>query len=385
MINFKEFKKTMASVLAMAMVFSPVASSTAFAADYTTDAATAKVASSGTTEGYVKEEAFCVTLPTTSDDTLKFKLDPQGLLSISGDGYEKYADVNAGDIVFTNKVSSDEVSVSSNLNTSNVFYATNKSSYDVTFSVDVSMTSKNGVKFVSNSAAVSANEDLNLYVTAVPEKNYISYNKVSASNFTAISSTPATADAFVISSNGTTHFAYKVSGNQDNYEISRNGTGDSATYTYVQKTSASDWNSVGFTITGSCNPNADWTAFNTAKTSLDLQFTWTITKSSGAETPITGKTADGLVHDATAYWDGNTLWVAVDNNNNDGGITSTALTSVKVSDKDGTLVAMSTYTFDSNWLALDWDKMMSEGKCTEDADAWTVEIIVSGTTYTFTV
>lgn len=279
MTKFKEFKKTVATVLAAAMVFSPITSSVAFAADTTVDPAKGSVSSSGTTEGYVVQEAFSVVLPTVASSTLKFTLDPQGLLKVSGND-TKYATVSAGDVVFVNKKSANGVPYG-DFSKSNVIYATNKSSYDVTFGVDVTMTngtSTNQVTFVSSADLVTSGNDLNIYMAAVPEKNYISYADVSGNSFVAVASTPSSV-SFALDETGAASLAYKIPGVSSNYTISKNN----ASYNYVQKANATGWQSVGFTLTGKCNPNADWKAFNDANTQLTLNLAWTLSKASGSE------------------------------------------------------------------------------------------------------
>lgn len=280
MTKFKEFKKTVATILAAAMVFSPITSSIAFAADPLTDPAKGSVSSSGGTEGYVVEEAFSVVLPTITSANLAFKLDPQGLLTVSGND-TKYTSSNvaAGDVVFTGKVS---VNGSyGKFNSSNVIYATNKSSYDVTFSVDVTMTngtSTNQVTFVSSADLVTSGNDLNVYMAAVPETNAIAYDDVSGNGFAAVASTPSSV-SFALNTAGAAKLAYKISGLSSNYTISKNGT----SYNYVQKDDATGWQSVGFTLTGKCNPNANWKDFNDANAQLTLNLAWTLTKASGSE------------------------------------------------------------------------------------------------------
>lgn len=310
MTKFKEFKKTVATVLAAAMVFSPITSSVAFA-DTTTDPANSSVSSSGSTEGYVVQEAFSVVLPTVTSDELAFKLDPQGLLTVSGND-AKYAAVSAGDVVFTKKVSVN--SSYGKFNESNVIYAINKSSYDVTFGVDVTMTngtSTNQVTFVSSADLVTSGNDLNLYMAAVPETSYVPYASVSGSNFVAVASTPSSV-SFALDETGAASLAYKIPGVSSNYTISKNGT----SYNYVQKANATGWNAVGFTLTGKCNPNADWKAFNDEQTQLTLNLAWTLTKASGSEEDYvsSGNPAGLIKKPITAYgiWENGQTYITAD-------------------------------------------------------------------------
>lgn len=304
MTKFKELKKTVAGIMAMAMVFIPVmsgvVSTTALAANQTDPLSGNVIASENGTEGYVSTNAFNVTLPTISANNVAFKLDPQGLLSVSGND-AVYENVEAGNIVFTGKVSGNELtSLSSNYDTSNVFYATNKSSYDITFSIDASLSntaaSENAVTFVSNNAAVSANTDRNIYFAVVPETNYISYNRVSENGFQALSVNAATgyAQALTQKADGSAaaSLAFRVSGNENNYGFTKDASGN---YAYeITNVSANDWKTVGFSLTGACNPNADWYQFDQDNENLELTIAWTLTKAADTEAYGAG-CPDGMI------------------------------------------------------------------------------------------
>lgn len=81
---------------------------------------------------------------------------------------------------------------------------------------------------------------------------------------------------------------------------------------------------------------------------------------------------------------GDTFWVnTVGDMEATGTITDSAkLTSVKVSDKDGTLTNVN-YTLSQNWISIKWNDMKTAG-CTGTATQWTVEFVYDGTTYTYT-
>lgn len=379
MTKFKEFKKTVATILAAAMVFSPITSSIAFAADVTTAPANGSVSSSGGTEGYVDQEAFCVVLPTVTSNTLEFKLDPQGLLTVSGND-SKFADVSAGDIVFMNKIS---VNGSyGNFNESNVIYAINKSSYDVTFGVDVTMTngtSTNQVTFVSSADLVTSGNDLNVYMAAVPETNAIAYDDVSANGFAAVASTPSSV-SFALNTTGAAKLAYKISGLSSNYTISKNGT----SYNYVQKDDATGWQSVGFTLTGKCNPNANWKEFNDANAQLTLNLAWTLTKASGSEEDyVSANNPAGLIKsvatEGICLLVDSTFWVGPNKDDN----TETFDADVVITDVKVNGSACDNGMKD-NYVTISWAQIVAAGQGGANVNSWTVTFNADGQPYTAT-
>ena len=243
-----KFKKIAAIFMVATMTASPL---TAFAADSATG--------SGTIEGYVVEAAFSVVLPTTTGSSLAFVLDPQALLAVSND--TDYSGEAAGSIIFTSTKST----------SSPVIYATNKSSYPVLLDVDVTMTNDatNPVTFVTDKTKVDEAKDtaLNVYFAAIPEQLY-----TDVSDYTT--SVPSTKVALPIDPTTLgSKLAYSVDGSKDNYEI----TYVDPDYLYTP-IAAPTWDSVGFTLTGSCNKDANWDAYNTANGALSCEVAWTMTK-----------------------------------------------------------------------------------------------------------
>lgn len=241
---------------------------TAFAADVTDPAnATGTASGAGSIEGYVKEEAFSVVLPTVAANALDFKLDPQALLAISDN--TNYGSETAGSVVFTatKKASSD------------VVFATNHSSYPVLLSVDVKMTNDvtNPVKIITDKSKINDDTNLNVYFAAVPEQK-----PAAVSTYTT--STPSTKVALPV--DGTSlesKFAYSIAGTTDNYKIKYDDSTKIYSYAAID---APKWDSVGFTLTGLCNKNADWSTFNTGKGALKCDLTWDI-KKADTTTPYT--------------------------------------------------------------------------------------------------
>lgn len=269
-----KLKKVLAAFMAVSMAFMPM---TALAADPTVDPsvttapATGDVTGEGEFEGFVKEEAFCVVLPTVTAEQLKFILDPQGLLKHK-DG-SKYASLNPGSIVFPETEST----------SSDVIYATNKSSYNVR--LDVSLNMKNTttvpVTFLSDKSKVNQDDNLNVYFAAIPEKVKI------ADKSATITSDPS-AIAFPIDNALSTSFAYDIDGKPANYETTYKTDEDKYEYNIRSGINEdTDWDTVGFTLTGTCNPNADWTEYNEKANAasdaenLSCTLAWTMTKTEG--------------------------------------------------------------------------------------------------------
>jgi len=243
-----KFRKIAAVLMVATMTASPL---TAFAADSATG--------SGTIEGYVVEAAFSVVLPTTTGASLAFVLDPQALLAVSND--TDYGSEAAGSIIFTSTKST----------SSPVIYATNKSSYPVVLAVDVKLTNDttNPVTFVTDKTKVNEAKSsaLNVFFAAVPE---VKYTTVS----TYTTSVPSTKVALPVDPTTLgSKLAFSVDGSKTNYEI----TYVDPDYLYTPVTSPT-WDSVGFTLTGSCNKDANWDAYNTANGALSCEVAWTMTK-----------------------------------------------------------------------------------------------------------
>jgi len=264
-------KKIAALFMVAAMTASPL---TAFAAD-------GNATGTGTIEGYVVESAFSVVLPTTTGSSLAFVLDPQALLGVSNN--TDYGSEAAGSIVFTSTKST----------SSPVIYATNKSSYPVLLAVDVTMTNDthNPVTFVTDKTKVDEAKDsaLNVYFAAVPEKKYTTvstYTTSAPSTKVALPVDPTTLGSKI---------ALSVDGSQSNYEI----TYATPDYKYTPIASPT-WDSVGFTLTGSCNKDANWDAYNTANGSLSCDVAWTMSKPD-ANSTITPYQIDGADAGTEAY------------------------------------------------------------------------------------
>jgi len=264
-------KKLVALFLAASLALSPASLALAD---------TGSATGSGSTEGYVVEEAFDVTLPTVSATDLNFKLDPQGLLKISDP--DNYGSEVPGSIIFpTTKTTS-----------SPVMFAENDSSFPVLLGVEVTLTNDatNPVTIVDDSSTVATGTGNNVYFAVVPEQKYTDvsdYDTSKPSEDVALALDPTTAKQSLY---------FKVDGTKDNYKIvDANDDPADPDYQYVP-IDAPDWDSVGFTITGLCNENADWAAFDTANGALSLNLVWNMdVVPEGSTVTSAGNDAYGLV------------------------------------------------------------------------------------------
>ena len=93
----KTFKKLMVFSITGAMMLAPMS---AMAADTeaTTSPAEGNQDGAGELEGYVDKNVFAVVLPTADENTFKFTLDPQGLISASKDSSSSKADFTSADV-----------------------------------------------------------------------------------------------------------------------------------------------------------------------------------------------------------------------------------------------------------------------------------------------
>lgn len=283
-------KKVLAGALALSMFLTPCVSMASPATPTpepiaTVGPSTGELEGEGSLEGYVVQEAFRVVLPTTSSkDDLKFKLDPQGLLAKTDDTYGGAEKSTEGWVVFNGI---------KDKNVSKPVFTTNKSSYPVKIDVEVTVENMEAegaaVKFVDTEAKVAGtaedgtDKDLNMYVAVIPykDKYVVKNNKVD--------STPAATTKIATDTSGTAKMSLVLDGYEENYKIQKvydnpddptspvdpdNPDDTTYTYKYALKTAAGDdgvttpdspprddtqWDAVGFTLTGNVNPNADWT------------------------------------------------------------------------------------------------------------------------------
>lgn len=303
-------KKILAGALALSMFITPCISMAADPTEATEAPADGSVAGDGELEGFVKQEAFRVILPTTIKTDVDFNLDPQGLLHKTDD--TNYTKDTTGWILFGEEKLK---------NQSKSIFTTNKSSYPVQVDVKLNVTNMNTedarVSFVDTAANVTGSEEdgtdksLNMYIAAAPKKD-----KEKADGSGDVSTVRIPVALAEKNADGTTdnntgrgeaNFSFVLNGYADNYKISKNSVSNE--YEYVLR-EASDspalddtqWDTAGFVLEGNVNQNADWTTFLEKQTDitnaekLKIEVSYKIDKYSGEYADATlDSEAHGLV------------------------------------------------------------------------------------------
>ncbi len=155
-------------------------------------------------------------------------------------------------------------------NTSDVATAVNKGNTDVILTVNVSVSNvkSNPVKFVK-AAAVSTGTDRNIAVQIVPA----AAGKVTGAAAPTAGAATA-AQAVDISESGKATMTFKVAAKDANFTIKQEADATVASghkYVWDEKNPAtSEWSTVGFALSAVCNGNegVDWSAYNTASQKL---------------------------------------------------------------------------------------------------------------------
>ncbi|MBR4026827.1 MAG: hypothetical protein IKJ01_04635 [Lachnospiraceae bacterium] len=271
----KRFKKTMAGIMAAAMMMS---SATVYVAgdalsigeqEVTTGTQTGgSVNGSGTTVTPVDKEVFRVVLPTiVSGNPFDFILDPSGVIeATSGTAY----DVNFatyGSVYFKN-ITGDTYEYNTK---SEELTVTNKSSVDVdiTLNAIVKTTSGSGLTFVSSSA-FGQSTDTSMYLALNGYGNDTANTATSAAVTASGSEYVAKITAEIASCNAYYHEQYNAT---------------TQAYEYVIKDEFVDatYSNYNFYLDGVCNTAANWA---TIKDAPQVTLAWTVKGQMAEKTPI---------------------------------------------------------------------------------------------------
>lgn len=262
-------KKLVACTLVTAMAVSPMS---VFAADETSEEkANNSITGAGDMEGWVDEDQFLVTLPTTTAENLAFKLDPQGLLG-------KLTPDDDGDDTLGTIIFGENAKVT----------LTNKSSYDVGFDVTLSLISTDkDLKVVNKTDQVEVGEDRNIYLAAQP----IESDAVVEGKDIPLEADADTTDTVA----GIKKFAYAL---KDSYALYKVTGTHEAGYKFALDTEkdTSTCDTVTFGLTGLVNSSADWSNFaaETDADTLSLEVSYTVKKLGVEYDDITGKKAEDV-------------------------------------------------------------------------------------------
>lgn len=323
----KVMKKALAGMLATTMVLG-----TSMVVLAQTGAATGSGSGTGTGsfEGHVDKEVVAVTLPTDSNTTtFAYKMDPEGLIAAtnnakySTDTFEPGANVyfksTAG--TYTWAKDSDKLKV------------INRGTVDI----DVTITAKTAA---NNDVAMST--DKTFQDTDKAAKLYLGL-QVANQPEVAIDTTDTAGKVTV-----------GLKGNGDNYEIT---SVDGGGYGYTAKTGVPDtaWNSFEFGLTGTCNPNGDYSAENLNGSNVTVTWSYAVRDSENSSAPLldANAVADAAPSIATTNYTATSgSPVAVTLNWGAGDKVATNVSNIRVLNNNTTM-SSARYSISGNTLTLD--------------------------------
>ncbi len=206
-------------------------------------------------EGHVNKTVFHMVVPTddTVQETLKFVMDPEGLLEAT-----KEANINnlggveittADSTLFFKNVDGNNIPTGLS-NTSSPLTITNKSSVDVMVKVSASLSNIDGIKLATNNTFVESDTDPSLYLAIV--------NNDDTDNPSAVSSqTPGYIETLLTNA-------------EEQYEVTFDG--NDYKYDLVANPDETKFTKLSFSLMGATNPNADWS--DLTNTSPKITIVW---------------------------------------------------------------------------------------------------------------
>lgn len=203
-------------------------------------------------EGVLPSDVVDVVLPTITDGTYDFVLDPANLLS----QYDPNKDTKyptASSLYFAN-------ASGTNSDTSDIATCVNKSSTQIVLSVEVNVTNvkANPVNFTSKDD-VEADTEKNVFLGLVPTTK-----GTVVGDGTPTEGTATTDQTVAVGATGTARAFFLMDGSTDNFDVTQTDDATVASghkYDYTAKADAS-WSTAGFALTGACNTTAEWNDYN---------------------------------------------------------------------------------------------------------------------------
>lgn len=255
-------KKLMVFSMTGAIALSPMS---AMAAETvaTTSPAEGNQDGAGTLEGYVDKNVFAVVLPTTDENTFKFTLDPQGLISASKDSSSSKTDFDSATVEegATLLFKHTDGSYGSK---SNVLTAKNKGTAPVDVKVEADATN------VDPSVALSSSDTFSDKNPAI----YLALTSGDTTNAVDTDSKKATFDASLLGVSA------------DNYEVKYNNGTSKYEYTLKDSVADSEFPTVDFNLTGAANADADWSSVQGVG---KVTVKWTLTKATDVAPSVVSK------------------------------------------------------------------------------------------------
>ncbi len=248
-------KKFLAVGLAVTMTMG--SSVVAFADDTTITSPTDGSASgTGSVEAVVDKDIFKVVLPTISDTSLNFILDPQGVIAATSNAKYTGANFEAGKTLFFQQSTNDYK------DTSAEFTITSKSAVDVDVTLSAKVTGNDSVKLSSDSN-FAGDTDASMYLGVIVD----------------------TDEAVAITDDGAT-VTKKLENAVSEYEVKYSG----GNYVFDLKDAPDEsaFKTFKFKLTGASNANGDWTGLDAVAPKVEL--TWNVTKHVDQAAPSVAKT-----------------------------------------------------------------------------------------------
>lgn len=207
---------------------------------------------SGRVEGVVNTDVYQVVLPTVSDHTFDFIIDPQELISqTDGAGYGGKTFEEGATLFFrrTDKVAKEDYS-----SISNPITITNRGSapIDVSLNVRLSSSSLGGIR-MTDDKEFKGDTSASLYIAVVDGENIMPVGTKGVSIYTTLGAAP-----------------------KDAFEYGYNKEKGRYTYTLKKNVDSSVFSTRSFRITGAANRNGDWSRFTEA--SPEMRISWKITE-----------------------------------------------------------------------------------------------------------
>lgn len=255
-----KIKKVIALTMAATMALAPM---TALAEDTPVtdpEKASGSITGSGEME-YVNKKVFSVTLPTTTDDSVNFTVDPQGILAVKD--AVAYT-LGPGALYFANYASDGSVTYSNETDPSVIV---NRSSYDVDVSFGVDVTLPDGITLAEKA------DDL---TDATTPTIYLAMQEAGDDAATALASGTNAADTKLLAgvAEDTTNSA---KADATGYIVLYDPNTDTFSYEYGDKVAEADLKKASYTLTGSCDKTADWSTVSAAKdNTIGLKITWSV-------------------------------------------------------------------------------------------------------------
>lgn len=275
-----KIKKMLAVVLAMVMVLGMSITSYAATGEET---GSQSGTGAGTFEGSVDKDVISVTLPTSTENTFKYILDPEGLIAATANAKYTDATFEEGANVFFQSADNTYTKESAKLK------VINKGTVDVDITVEASVGTTGAIDYDS---ATMDDKDLSEIANTVSENVIMSKDaSVSANDLPIlylglqVADQDAVAVRTVDDETTPAEVAVGVRGNEDNYSVSYNSIQQKYEFSINGSPEDTAWNSMEFNLIGECNTNGNWSATGLAAPTVSLTWSYAV-RQDGSDAPL---------------------------------------------------------------------------------------------------